>query len=209
MKSIKSYLNYINEFINIKKEIIDDKFALTINSKDELINILTKYKINTEKWGTGKYKTIDHLWNEILNDECVLFGYKGVLRREVSFVGAKIYYIKNNHKQKLVEDKAIFKDGRIRKRNIWYSMAEKFKWDENPIVALIRGIKEELNINIKENQVTYYNRVHFPENSDYPGIKSFHTGYSYLVLLNETQYKEEGYVENQHDKDIYFVWKNV
>jgi hypothetical protein len=75
--------------------------------------------------------------------------------------------------------------------------------------ALVRGMKEELNITITEEQGIFYNKLYFPENSDYPGIESFHTGYSYIVVLNDEQYIEDGYEENQSDKDIYFKWKDI
>ena len=102
------------------------------------------------------------LWNELKEGECVLYGLKdGTIKREVNFVGAKIYYKKDNDKFFLREEKAIFKDGRIRVRDIWYSMAEKFKMGEDPKEALIRGMKEELDIEINEDQIAYYNRLYF------------------------------------------------
>ncbi len=40
-------------------------------------------------------------------------------------------------------------------------------------------------------------------------IKSIHTGHEFLVILNNEQYKEEGYTESQKDKDVYFVWRPI
>jgi hypothetical protein len=219
MKYISNY-KLFKEYVNIKKEDIDEKYILNINSKEKLENILKEYKIDLSIWGTKKripaspgfdekitvYKTINHLWNEIKEEECVIYGYEGKLIREVNFVGARILYFKEGEKYRLTEKKAIFKNGKVRERKIWYSMAEKFKYGEDPELALIRGMEEELKIQVSKEQCTFYNKLHFPNNEDYPGIESFHTGYSYLILLNDEQYNPDGYVENQPDKDIYFEW---
>ena len=75
--------------------------------------------------------------------------------------------------------------------------------------SLATSMKEELGISISESQFSFYNRNEISEDSDYPGIKSFHIGYEFLVVLDETQYLEEGYIERQKDKDVYFVWRPV
>ena len=206
---MKNYNNYIKEYVNISKPKLDKKNIINIKSKEQLIEILTNFNVPLDDWGSGPYKTIEHLWNELNEEECVLFNINGTLRREVNFVGAKIYYNDGEKRYFLKEEKAMFKDGRVRIRKIWYSMAEKFKFDEDPTEALIRGMKEELDITINENQTTYYNKVYFPSDDDYPGIKSFHTGYNYLIVLNEDQYNINGYIEHQSDKDIYFKWKEI
>ena len=206
---MKNFMNFLNEYVNIKKEELSDDKIININSEEELHNILKEFNIDLSVWETGSYKSVEHLWNEIKEEECIIYNDNTKLKREVNFVGAKIMYKIGDTKYHLKEEKAIFKDGRERIRNIWYSMAEKFKFNEDPQEALIRGMKEELDINILENQTTFYNKVYFPSDEDYPGLKSFHTGYSYIITLNENQYKPEGYIEHQADKDIYFVWEEV
>ncbi len=213
MDNIKKFESYIiNEYNNIisKKEPLDDKYIVTPKSREGLDNLLKSHKIDLSDWGKKKYKKINHLWNEIKEEETELYSINGKLRREVNFVGARIMYINGNDKFILFEEKAIFKGGRERIRSdIWYSMAEKFKYGEDHKEAIKRGMQEELGINISDDQSTFFNKLYFPENSDYPGLESFHTGYSYLVIINDEQYKEEGYVENQEDKDIFFKWRKV
>ena len=206
---MKNYNNYLKEYVNITQPKLNKSDIINIETREHLIEVLNNFNISLYEWGKGPYKTIEHLWNEIKEDECVLFDINGTLQREVNFVGAKIYYDDNEKRYFLKEEKAIFKDGRERVRDIWYSMAEKFKFGEDPTEALIRGMKEELNIDITDNQITYYNKMYFPSDGDYPGIISFHTGYSYLIVLNEDQYNVDGYVENQTDKDIYFIWNEI
>ena len=53
------------------------------------------------------------------------------------------------------------------------------------------------------------NSHNIQNNDDYPGIISTHTGYEFLVVLDDSQYKEEGYIERQSDKDVYFTWRPV
>ena len=182
---------------------------IKVNSYVDLINLLEKYNINLDKWGTGGFKTVKHLWNEIQDNECILSEKDGKLFRDVNFVGAKIIYKKDGKNYRLWEDRAIFKDGRIRVRQILYSMAEKFKANESPVDSLIRGMEEELGIILEENQFAHYNTNRFEDNGDYPGIYSFHNGYEYVIMLNDKQFVSDGYVEKQKDKTIYFVWREM
>lgn len=209
MKHLKLYENFLNEYVNIKKEKMNDSDIININSLEELYSILKEYYIDLNIWSTGPYKSVEHLWNEIEEDECILYNDNGKLHREVNFVGAKIMYELDGIKYFLKEEKAIFKDGRERVRDIWYSMAEKFKFNEDPKQALIRGMKEELDIVVDDSQFVQYNKVYFPSDGDYPGLESFHTGFGFIITLNGNQYKSGGYVEHQSDKDIYFVWEEV
>ena len=101
---------------------------IEVNSYDELLDLLESFNIPLEKWGTGGLKTVEHLWKELQEKECILKEVDGELIREVVFVGARILYTKDGNHYRLWEDRAEFKDGRIRIRPIPHSMAEKFKF---------------------------------------------------------------------------------
>lgn len=178
---------------------------------DELKKRLKKFNIPLNKWGKGDNKTIGHLLSELKEGETHLEEKDGNLIRNVNFVGAKIIYIdENNDKWKLVEEKQVFKDGRKRIRGkMPYGMAEKFKMGEDPKNVIIRGMKEELDIDLSKEQFVFYNKINFRLDSDYPGIESYHKGYEFLVVLNKDQYKEEGYKEFQEDKTVYFKWVKI
>jgi len=201
-------IKLFENFITTLKRDIDET---DVSSEQELTELLKKYNIPLSQWGTSGFKTISHLFNEILENECKLSIVDGEIKREVNFVGARIIYKNKENKKtlRLWEEKAIFKDGRIRVREIEHSMAEKFKLGEDPKEALVRGMKEELNINVTKNQFIYYNKKKFENNEDYPGLRSYHTGYLFFIPLNKNQYIEEGYIEHQSDKDIYFTWKEM
>ena len=202
MKLIKLFedFNYktVNENVIIPGEYID------------FVQMLKDHGINTELYGTGTFKTIGHLYQEIHEGETELTEEGGQLIRKVQFVGARILYKKDGEWIRLYEEKQIFKDGRERRRtNMPYSAAEKFKTGEDPKEVIVRGMKEELNLEISTNQFTFYNKVKMGEDGDYPGINSFHTGYEFLVILNDEQYTPEGYIERQKDKDVYFTWRPI
>ncbi len=199
MKWIKLFEDFhINENIIIPGEYID------------FVQMLKDHDINTELYGTGTFKTIGHLYHEIEEGETELTDEGGQLVRRVQFVGARILHKKDGKWWRLYEEKQIFKDGRERRRaNMPYSAAEKFKSGEDPKEVIVRGMKEELNLDITKDQFAFYNKKEIENNDDYPGIKSFHIGYEFLVVLNDDQFLESGYIERQADKDVYFTWRPV
>jgi hypothetical protein len=199
MKWIKLFEDFhINENIIIPGEYID------------FVQMLKDHGINTELYGTGTFKTIGHLYHEIEEGETELTDEEGQLVRRVQFVGARILHKKDGKWWRLYEEKQIFKDGRERRRaNMPYSAAEKFKSGEDPKEVIVRGMKEELNLDITKDQFAFYNKKEIENNDDYPGIKSFHIGYEFLVVLNDDQFLESGYIERQADKDVYFTWRPV
>jgi hypothetical protein len=201
MKNIRLFNDFtekINENVIVPGEYLD------------FITMLKDHGVDTDLYGTGTYKTLGHLFQEMKEGETELKSENGSLVRRVQFVGARILYKKDGTWLRLFEEKQIFKDGRERRRtNMPYSAAEKFKTGEDPKEVIVRGMKEELNIDITIDQFTFYNRNEISENSDYPGIKSFHIGYEFLVVLNDEQYNEDGYIERQKDKDVYFKWRPV
>jgi len=200
MKWIKLFENFnyspINENVIIPGEYID------------FVQMFKNKGIDTELYGTGTFKTIGHLYQEIHEGETELTDEDGQLVRRVQFVGARILYKKDGEWLRLYEEKQIFKDGRERRRtNMPYSAAEKFKSGEDPKEVIVRGMKEELKLDITKDQFAFYNKKEIENNDDYPGIKSFHIGYEFLVVLNDEQYNPDGYIERQSDKDVYFTWR--
>jgi hypothetical protein len=197
MKWIKLFEDFhINENIIIPGEYID------------FVKMLKDKGIDIQLYGTGTFKTIGHLYQEIEEGETELTDENGQLVRRVQFVGARILYKKDGEWLRLYEEKQIFKDGRERRRtNMPYSAAEKFKSGEDPKEVIVRGMKEELKLDITKDQFTFYNKKEIENNDDYPGIKSFHIGYEFLVVLNDEQYNPDGYIERQSDKDVYFTWR--
>jgi hypothetical protein len=178
------------------------------SSEDDLVNFLIANDIPVEQWGKGSAKTVKHLYNEILEKESVLSYIDGKLIRSIEFVSAQIFYDSPGGVLKLVEEKQIFKDGRVRSRYLESSVSEKMKADEGPRNSIIRGIEEELKIAISMDQIEIDGNIDETEESNsYPGLLTRYKGYKYKINLRSHQYNPEGYIEHQRDKSTYFKWE--
>ena len=104
------------------------------------------------------------------------------------------------------------KDNRVRKRDSEFSVAEKMIEGENAVEAAIRGVKEELGIDIKKEQLKKKVENKLGERKDsnsYPGLHTIYRENSFTCVLTDDQYNEDGYVENQKDKSTYFKWIKI
>ena len=183
-------------------------YKLSFNNEDDLIIKLKEYSIPIEEWGQGQAKNVRSLLNEVIEKESILIEDKGYLVRYIEFVGIRIYYRdKNNEKFTLIEHEQIFKDGRKRKRNMPSSVSEKMKFGEDPSIAAIRGIEEELGIIINESQLIKRRTLDYDGGSmSYPGLKTKYKGHQYTCFLTKEQFNPDGYVEEQEDKSTFFKW---
>lgn len=166
--------------------------------------------IDTSVWGKGSAKTIEHLQNEIDKGEATLIEVDNELLRKVIVGNADIFYdAPDNKKYKLKEEKQIFKDGRVRERDSGGAVSEKMKINEDPTDAMKRGIEEELQIKGDINIKKLGNNEKIITSPSYPGLKTQYTTHSFEVFLKEEQFNPDGYVENQEDKNTYFIWECI
>ncbi len=173
-------------------------------TKSKLEQFLLKNKLPIEDWGSGNAKTVDHLFKEIIKGETKIEFIDNELVRHVRALSITVLY----KDLILKEDYQKFKDGRVRKRKMDASVAEKLdKNDRNLISAVIRGIKEELDVDISESQISNNGKNRkIMDSMSYPGLNSIIDLFKYTVILNDSQYNPDGYVENQEDKSTYFKW---
>lgn len=177
----------------------------------ELKKQLEDSGIDISQWGKGEAKTIEHLKCEIDRGESVLKKDEtGTLVRRVSIVGANIYHISKNGKRYcLIEDRQIFIDGRERRRDYGHAVSEKMKPGEDPKDAIVRGIQEELGIDgVIDPQKTWEDEK-ISLSRSYPGLVSNYIRYEFEVILDEDQFKPDGYIEEQEKMNTYFIWKEV
>ncbi len=167
--------------------------------------------IDASLWGTGQAKTLAHLQKEIESGETILItDEKGELLRKVVVGGADIYYHSpDGKKYRLKEDRQVFKDGRERRRDLGQAVSEKMKPDENPTDAMIRGIKEELGIDGEITLTKTGTDEQLLASPSYPGLQSQYIRHKFEAMLNDEQFRQNGYVEEQTDKSTYFVWERV
>ncbi len=167
--------------------------------------------IDTSTWGTGQAKTLTHLLKEIESGETVLVTVEtGELLRQVAVCAANIYYESPAGKTyRLKEDRQVFKDGRERRRDLGQAVSEKMEPEENPIEAMIHGVKEELGIDSKINLTESGTDEKIFTSPSYPGLTSKYIRHKFHVILNNEQFSPEGYVEVQSNISTYFVWEEV
>jgi hypothetical protein len=178
--------------------------SLESGSNTDLKSYLISYGIPVDEWGKGYAKTIWHLEKEIESEECSLVEDNGTLVREIEFVMCEIFY----KGLKLKEEKQIFKDRRERTRVKESSMSEKMKIGEDPLNSLIRGIEEELGVDVREDQLISDGIIKREDVSgSFPGLTTRYLGHKYSCTFDESQYNPEGYVEHQKDKSTYFIWE--
>jgi len=196
-------MNYIKLFEDFNSYINKDV--------NELMNYLSKYSIPFSKWGTGKSKTIEDLHDELINKECSIIEDGDSITRIIEFVGIKVYYRDDKGDiYFLKEDRQEFNDGRTRRRNMPTSVAEKMKYGESPLIAGVRGIKEELNVDVSSSQLTKKKDIRYNGSSlSYPGLRSKYKGYEFTCFFDKTQFNEEGYIEVQRTKKTYFKWVKI
>lgn len=174
---------------------------------EELKDILEKYDISTDEWRTESYKTIDNLLLEINNKDCYLTEHNGKLLRNVNFVSINILYI-DDVVYKLIETKQVFNDDRVRVRKLQGSVAEKMLVNENPIDAAIRGIKEELDIDINKTDLKDLKYLKSCKDSlSYPNLKCNYSGHRYTYILKKEYYNKNGYTEVQDNLTTFFEWQ--
>ena len=179
-------------------------------TKQTLVNQLNNFGIDTKLWGTGEAKTVDHLLKELEDGESRLVKSKDKLIRQLRIVSIDVSYTNpDGILYKLKEDRQVFNDGRIRKRNLTSAVHEKMLPHEHAIQCAHRAMQEELGIgdifNLYERKACMFSRI----SNSYPGLESQYLQFPFSLELNHDQFKPEGYREVQTDKTTYFIWKQI
>lgn len=176
----------------------------------ELNEKLNESWIDISDWGKGNHKDIKSLQQELQNWECSLEVLDWVLTRVVSLVWVDIFHTdKNGVKYNLRETKQVFKNGTEESRNFEHSVGEKMEWNETPITAMRRWLRDVLDlkgfVDIKKWTQNRMSKL----STSYPGLTSQYVRYWFTAKLNNDQFKPEGYIEKQKDKTLYFEWNIV
>jgi hypothetical protein len=171
---------------------------------------LLKFGIPIEKWGIGAAKTIDHLVTEVLEGEIDLVeDEEGGLLRKIEPMGVNVYYHDESGDYRLFEDYAVFKDGRVRRRQLETSIGEKMKPGETTKQAAARAIAEELSIPDGVIFENWKDKEDIRESNSYPGLMSKYNIHEVDAEIPKEHFKSEGYIERQKDKDIFYKWKKI
>jgi predicted NUDIX family NTP pyrophosphohydrolase len=175
-------------------------------TRTEIDALLAQHNIPLETWGVGEAKTLAHLYCEIEAGECRLVEHEGSLLRLIAGVAVRIYHPQEGKGLILLEDRQIFSDGRIRRRQDLIGLGEKMKTGEDPIQAARRVFTEELQIT-EEVPLDYLgqsSRGPVTSNS-FPGLFTSYETHLFDAEMPVSLYRDE-YTEVQPDKTSFFVW---
>ncbi len=182
-----------------------------VDTTDSLQEILEKNNIDTSFFGKNDAKRVEDLFNEIKNRESELVKEGDSIFRKINALSISVNYSKNQRKFVLVEDKQVFSDGRERQRSPMSSLSEKLKNGENIDEEINRALFEELGIKNKYDGIFLGEVKEEKESGSYPGLLTQYSFLKYQIFLEDEDFKEEGYIENEPSTGLttYFVWKEM
>lgn len=190
------------------EDFLNQKF---MEEKSRIEALLKDHDIDTQSWGKGGAKSIDHLVREVLSGEARLEDREGELLRIIKVVSVIIEYCLDDMSKcfQLKESKQQFRDGRTKTRNLPGSLGEKLKSDEVPEEAAVRAVQEELDIRDGVKVEKIGGETVRKYGNAYPGLCTDYSVDQFKVMLDANQFREEGYKEEQSDKTVFFEWQAV
>lgn len=197
---------------NPERTPTNERTQLSIDTSfDQLIYVLHEGNIPIDEYGTGAAKTVEHLLNEIHEEESIIsVDSKGTVHRTLRVVWIDVLCtLSNGQTYRLKEDRQEFKDGRTRKRVLQSSLGEKLKATEDANTTVYRAAQEELGIQSLEKVEHIDDEEETYVSGTYPGIQSTYAIHKYVAVIHESDFKPEGYVEHQSDKSNYYIWQPV
>lgn len=184
-----------------------------VSDRQALIRLLNEFDVPLDQWGTGNAKTLNHLVDELRAGETRLSREGDRLTLTTWVCRVDLYFEAHDGENlHLREDRQIFHDPeRIRRRDIEVSVGEKIKTGqgESAREAAPRGIQEELGIDSEIELTGGMFSRHRAEAVCYPGFVHDKLFYTYEATIEPEDFRPEGYVERQRDKDTYFVWERI
>lgn len=180
----------------------------------ELTKFLEGSSVSIDNYWNQGNKTVSQLLEEIQLWETLLYVDTDTQKviREIKVLNINVLY--NNLKLKedyqMIKDEDWNENGIRRDRDhldAWVS--EKIHAGEDIRAAIKRGVQEELDVILDDSQVNeYVETSKEKESPSYPWILTIYRILTTTVTLKSNQYNPDGYIEEQPDKNTYFVWEN-
>jgi hypothetical protein len=191
-----------------------------IGSCEQLSSLLEKHGLPLESWSQGDSKAVEQLYAEVKAGETRLLKTNGRIERHVALVSLEVRYKSTAGEQLcLYEDRQEFGDGRVRCRELGVEggVSEKIIANEDPKLACVRAIREELGFTPKASPAFVGTRHEQRLSSSYPGLHSHYTIHDFIIELSDSEYKPQGYVEHsetlvssgQISLNTFFRWRKV
>lgn len=164
---------------------------------------LLAHGIDLSRFGQGKAKSLEHLLAELRSGEAELVSRDGRLVRRLQVLNIDVYA--DGRRLRLIEDRQVFTDGRVRRRDLPCSVAEKLKAGEDREAAVARALAEELHIHRFDIVSPFGETLLEGESPSFPGLWTAYATHQVAVLIDPDEYRTE-YQEAQPDKSTFFVW---
>lgn len=174
----------------------------------ELASLLEGHGVDPGAFGVGEARTLGKFLAELADGEVTLrVDRAGRLIRDVHGVCVTVCcsHPVLGHRLILCEDRQVFSDGRVTRRNLDFSVGEKRRPGEAPEAAARRALAEELGLDgvaVRLSGVRDRTRA----SVGYPGLDSRFASHYYACDLPPSLYRDE-YVERQPDKTSIFRWR--
>jgi len=182
---------------------------VTVEDSVALSGLLRATGYDVSQWGVGPTKTVESLWTEIANGESELVEVGGALMRRTYALGVDIVAEVDGTRYKLREDRQVFRNGSERRRTLPTSIGEKARPDEDMEAGVRRAIAEELGIHEYVRLTDNGSATLVRYSQTYGGMPTeMHMRYAEVEIVS-ADFRPEGYVEEQAEKSIYFVWEPV
>ena len=175
-----------------------------------LSELLASHGIDPNLYGKGEAKTLANLLSELTGGESTLYVEDGKLVRRLQTLGIDVSYRDpvTGQLYRLREDRQEFRDGRVRRRDLFSSLGEKLKAGEEPATSIGRALEEELGVAAFEQKGGIRSRETKGISQSYPGLTTENTIHDAEVVLPQSEFRPE-YQEVQKEKTNYFVWQAV
>lgn len=175
---------------------------------EELKDLLRKHNVPFQKWGQPGKKDLAELLKEINDGDSRLMEVDGRLFRRVECATLDVFHIaKGGQKLRLKETHQIVHD-RYRKRVRNWSIYEKKRPDEDPLLCARRALAEELGITDQLRLHGIPIKYDECESRSFSGLHCTYAFHPFNVYLPKSWYRPEGYVDTSEAprEYTYFKW---
>jgi hypothetical protein len=182
------------------------------SSRDDMLNFLSlgtghdHRPINLNAFGTKRFKTLDSLHEELLDDDCILF-YDAGSRQVIRFALNAELQIQTPHE--CLYEIARFKNGELSGGFRFRTLSETRKRTETPKKTILRGLKEELDYELIDEGALSPPSFEQPEDhpsSAYPGLISRVVTSRFILSLPERNLYHHGVDFEDHGTTICLCW---
>lgn len=182
--------------------------VLSIIDVEHLISVLIDANVPLDLWGKNGAKTVDHLFDEILNKKTELaLNDSGEIERRIEASLVEVIYVsKGATVYGLKEDKQILNDGSVIKRELSTTLEERMTYGESPDSTALKILNEELDIDSYDEFMEFRSRTTIEPSRNYPGLITYYKTQPYMVSIDAKSFKPDGYIKTQPDKTSFYVW---